>query len=105
MKTNYKGKNEIREELAILWQRNVHMILNIANFRHEELGKMVGVKRQTINTMLNRDDHHLTGIQFLGTMQGLKRMIEVWSADERLKNLVLDLYEEIDNNYKEKGLK
>ncbi len=105
MKTSYKGNNGIREELAILWQRNVQMILCIANFRHEDLGDMIGVSRQTISTMLRRDDHHLTGIQFLGTMQGLRYMIEAWSADDRLKNLVLDLYSEIDNNYKEKGLK
>jgi len=54
--------------------------------------------------MMSNKDFHMTAIQFLGTMQGIKEMIEESDDDERKKKLSMEFWNEINNDYLEKGL-
>lgn len=95
----------IRIELSKLWRRNVLKIMHVMHFTQVDLGIKCNHTRQAISNMLNRDDYHLTGIQFLGTIHALKEMIEESNRDNRNKLLASEYLEEIQQEYLKKGLR
>ena len=74
MKATTPRKEGVSKELANQWRYAVRTILKQLGYRQEDLAKECGISRQALATMLNREDMHLTVIQFLGTTQALREM-------------------------------
>ena len=97
-------KQGIRIELSKLWRKNVDEIRSIMHFTQNDISEKFGVTRQSISTWLTRPDFHLTAVQFLGSLHGIREMINESEADERNKKLAYEYLEEIESEYEKNGL-
>lgn len=116
MNTNQKRSERayVREDLAKLWQTNVRAILEILGVRQTDFARELGVSRQSVTTMLTREDRRLTKIQYMATMYILKRMLselvdamdrDIYTEDsERRIFWATGYYSQIIRDEKEKGL-
>lgn len=97
-------KKGIRLELAMLWRKNVKMIMDLMRFTQKDIASKIECSRPNVSYMLSNDDFHLTGIQFLGTLRCLHEMIEESDINEERKAFARSYWEEIDQDYQDKGL-
>lgn len=97
-------KPGIRPDLAALWRRNVRGILSILGCSQGELATACGVSRASINAFLRNREHRLTGIQFLGTMHALDRIIDRADVSWQTRSLARDLWDQINEEWKVNGL-
>lgn len=98
-------KKGIRTDLVLMWRIALRNILWELGKRQEDFAKKIGLSRQSLSTMLQRDDLHLTGIQFLGTMRGLEEMIRESDADQIRKNAAWSYWEQVDAFYHKFGFR
>lgn len=97
-------KPGIRVDLVAIWQRNVRNIFDVMHFTQADLAKKMDRTRTSISNMMSNKEFHLTAIQFLGTMRGIKEMIDESDADERKKKLAMEFWKDINDDYLKNGL-
>jgi len=103
--TYVSHKPGIRYDLVVLWRKNVRGILDILGCSQGELAKACGICRSSITLLLTNREHRLTGIQFLGTMHALDRIIETSvDASWQARSLARDLWNQVNNEWKGSGL-
>ena len=93
-------KKGIPRELSDLWHENVRSIMDILHIRQEDLAKECDLSRQSISNMFTREDRHLTKIQFLGTMQVLRNMIDGTTMDRGRKDLAMAYWNNLNDAYR-----
>jgi hypothetical protein len=96
-------KNGIQKDLVVLWRMTVRNILYALEKRQQDLADICGLSRQSLATMLCRDDFHLTGIQFLGTMRALEELIRDCDADRERKRCARTYYDKLQECYAKTG--
>ena len=97
-------KPGIRENLVKLFRKNVDDIFCVMRFTQADLANQLNLSRVSVNKMISNKDHYLSVVQFLGSLQGIKEMIEESDADDRKKRLAMEYWKEIHDNYLEGGL-
>ena len=105
MKASTIWKNGIRKDLAMQWRIAVNEILHQLGKTRQDLADFCGLSRVSICMMLCRDDCHLTGIQFLGTMRALEEMIKSSSIDPIRKEAAQKHYDKINDDYLNHGFR
>ena len=96
-------KEGIRIDLVKLWRTNTWIIVHLLGYKTSDLAKKVDVSRQLITTLFNNKYYRMTGIQFLGLMEGMRELM-----DEK-RNLpeyekAMKFYMEIKEEYTKNGL-
>ncbi len=97
-------KPGIRTDLVAIWRQNIRNIFDVMHFTQADLATKMDRSRVSISNMMSNKDFHLTAIQFLGTMRGIKEMIDETDANERKKELAMEFWKDIDDEYLKNGL-
>lgn len=94
---------KIRKDFVDLWKWNVDEIMFVMKFSKTELATRTGISRQTL---YKTDDkiYNISGPRVLGTMYALRTMIDESDTDKRRKERASKLLDELDKEYREKGL-
>lgn len=95
----------IRTDLAELFQKNAPKILSNTGYYQSELAKECGLSRQSISKILGNDEHHVTGVQFLGIMQVLAWMVNNSRMNSERTDTARQLWTEVNNFYRDNGIK
>lgn len=98
-----KKKPGIRIDLVKMWRTNVADILSILHYTRADLAKALGTSRQTVSNIFNNPDYYMTAVQFLGSIYGLRELIDQSDRDERLKNVATSLLHDLDWEYLNHG--
>lgn len=94
----------INKELYDLWLKNTKLILGITGYTQADLAKKCGISRQAISAIMNdRNECHITVIQYLATIFVLREMIEEAEIDHRIKTVAMDFWRELNENSKKRG--
>lgn len=103
MKSKTTLKNGIQKDLVYIWRIAVKNILWELGKTRKDLADHCGLSRQSLTLMLCRDDLHLTGIQFLGTLRALDEMIRECDADQIRKQCAQQYYDKVEACYLKTG--